>query len=260
MSYQNITVDIDRKIAVVTLNRPEKLNALNQQTLEDLDSCFSSLAKNASVGIAILTGSGPKAFAAGADISEINHLDQSRGEAFASYGQSVFRKIETLGKPVIAAVNGFALGGGLELAMACHIRIASENAKFGQPEVNLGLIAGYGGTQRLPRLVGLSNANYLLLTGDMIDAARAMQIGLVSEVLSPERLLDRADEIAGLIAGKAPLALANTLSATYQGLHQDWQQAMAIEAQHFGQVCSTEDMREGTAAFLEKRKPGFKGQ
>ena len=260
MSYQNIAINIDQKIATITLNRPEKLNALNRRTLEELSDSLESLRENQSVRIVVVTGSGEKAFAAGADITEINNLDQEQGATFAAFGQNVFRKLETIGKPVIAAVNGFALGGGCELAMACHIRIASDNAKFGQPEVNLGLIAGYGGTQRLPRLVGLSNANYLLLTGEIIDAKRAKMIGLVSEVLPQDKLRARTIEIANTLISKAPLALKNTLEATYNGLHCALDEAMAVEAKHFGNVCSTEDMQEGTSAFLEKRKPNFKGQ
>lgn len=260
MSAAPVLLDIAGSIATITINRPDKLNALNSDTLSALDGALDSLAAERAVRAAILTGAGEKAFVAGADISQFSSLDRAGGEAFAVRGQAIFRKLEKLSIPVIAAINGFALGGGCELAMACHIRIASERARFGQPEINLGIIPGYGGTQRLPRLVGKSTALHMMLTGDMIDAARALAIGLVSEVVPAADLMTRARELASTIAGKAPIAAALILRATYDGGETDLDAGLAIEAAGFGESCGTEDMREGAAAFLEKRKPVFSGK
>ncbi|RMF58851.1 MAG: hypothetical protein D6748_07720 [Calditrichaeota bacterium] len=260
MEYQTIAVDKDAPICVVTINRPEKLNALNQQTITELNDVMETLAEDDSVRAIVLTGAGPKAFVAGADISEIAHLNGEAGKQFAEKGQQVFRFIEKMKKPVIAAINGFALGGGCELAMSCHLRIAATHAKLGQPEINLGIIPGYGGTQRLPRLIGLSNALYLLCTGEMISAEKAMELGLVSEVVEGEQLLERAKNLAHQLAEKAPLALHYILDAVYRGINVDLDTALDIEAECFGAVCDTEDMKEGTEAFLNKRKPVFKGR
>lgn len=260
MELKNLLVSKRDSHAIVTVNRPDKLNALNNETIAELEQVMQELNKEKSVRCIILTGAGEKAFVAGADISQVADLNETSGKEFALRGQNVFRHIELMHKPVIAAVNGFALGGGCELAMACHVRIASTKAKFGQPEINLGIIPGYGGTQRFPRLIGLSNALYLLLTGEMIDAARAYQLGLVSEVLEAEKLMERAEALASLLAGKAPLAARYILQAVYRGADTDMDKALNIEANCFGKVCATDDMQEGTAAFLEKRKPEFKGK
>ncbi|GAB4376431.1 MAG: enoyl-CoA hydratase-related protein [Calditrichia bacterium] len=260
MPAENILVEIQDRIATVTMNRPEKLNALDTQTLTELYQVFKNLKQNPDVDAIILTGSGEKAFVAGADISEIKRHDDISGRIFAMRGQKVFRFIEKIDKPVIAAVNGYALGGGCELAMACHFRLASENAKFGQPEVNLGIIPGYGGTQRLPRLVGQGKALYLLLTGDIIDAQKALQFGLVEEITTPDQLIPRAKEIATRIISKAPLAIKAILKSVTEGLDATLDAGLNLEADLFGNLCATEDMKEGTTAFLEKRQPQFKGK
>ncbi len=260
MELQNLLVSKRNSYAIVTVNRPDKLNALNSETIAELEQVMQELNRDKSVRCIILTGAGEKAFVAGADITRITDLSEASGKEFSLDGQNTFRHLELMHKPVIAAINGFALGGGCELAMACHIRIASTKAKFGQPEINLGIIPGYGGTQRFPRLIGLSNALHLLLTGEMIDAARAYQLGLVSEVLEPEKLMERAEALASLLAGKAPLAARYILQAVYRGAGTDLDKALNIEATCFGKACATEDMKEGTAAFLEKRKPEFKGK
>ncbi len=260
METQNIVLDIKNHIATVTVNRPEKLNALNAETLTELYQVFKKLKQDNAVRVIILTGSGEKAFVAGADIEEIRRHDDISGRIFALRGQKIFRFIEKMEKPVIAAVNGYALGGGCELAMSCHLRIASEKAKFGQPEINLGLIPGYGGTQRLPRLIGRTRALFLLLTGEMIDAATALQFGLVNEVVAPERLMERVNEIAALLAKKPIIAVQYILQAVDQGLDLNLDAAMNLESELFGNICATEDMKEGTSAFLEKRKPEFKGK
>jgi len=215
---------------------------------------------DSSIRAAILTGSGDKAFAAGADISELTRHDANSGKVFAIRGQKVFNFIEKMPKPIIAAVNGFALGGGCELAMSCHLRLASQKARFGQPEINLGLIPGYGGTQRLPRLIGKTQALYFLLTGEMVKAEQAWQLGLVNEVLEPERLMPRAEELATLLAEKAPIAARYIIEAVNGGLDKQLDAALDIEAELFGNICDTEDMKEGTTAFLQKRSPIFKGK
>jgi enoyl-CoA hydratase len=245
-------------IATVTINRPEKLNALNSQVMDDLDTCFEALESDPNVHGVVLTGSGPKSFVAGADIGRFSELDAESGHAFSLRGQSVFNRIENLGKPVIAAVNGYALGGGCELAMACHLRVASENARFGQPEVNLGILPGYGGTQRLPRLVGRGRAIEMILTGDPITAQRAYEIGLVNRIATADELLSTARELLAGILAKAPLAVRMSLDAVRMSdLALD--QGQEYEAVLFGQACATEDFKEGVAAFLERRTARFTG-
>src|ERR1035437_2982557 len=258
MSYQTLKLEFNNKTVVVSINRPDKLNALNSSVMSELEHCFTELKKNDDVYVIILTGSGEKAFAAGADISELNKLNMIAAKEYAEKGQAVFDLIENMNKPVIAAVNGFALGGGCELALSCHIRLASENAKFGHPEVNLGLIPGYGGTQRLPMLVGKGKAIELLLTGNMIDAATALQLGLVNYVGSQEQLIEKAISILQIINSKAPVAIAKCINAAnhaYTGI-----KGYETEIFGFSECFITEDVKEGTAAFLEKRKPNFKGK
>lgn len=259
MSYQNLVVEIKDKIAVVTLNRPDKLNALNNKTIEELDAVFDEL-KSDKIFVIILTGSGEKAFVAGADIAELNKLDSVSAKEFAEKGQEVFSKIQNFEKPVIAAVNGFALGGGCELALACHIRIASDNAKFGQPEVNLGIIPGYGGTQRLARVINTGRAAEYILTGDMIDAKEAFRIGLVSHVYPQSELLSVATDIAKKIAGKGQQAVRLALKAINAVNEISLKDGLKLEASLFALCCGTEDFQEGTSAFLEKRKPDFKNR
>lgn len=260
MDLKNLLYEVKDGIAFVTVNRPDKLNALNAQTLADLDEAFRAVAASPEVRAVVLTGAGEKAFVAGADIGEIAGLDAQSGRVFALRGQGLFRSIETLAKPVVAAVNGFALGGGCELAMACHVRVASENAQFGQPEVNLGVIPGYGGTQRLPRLVGRGVALELLLTGDRVDARRAYETGLVNAVVPLADLLAKAAELAKRMASKGPLAVTYCLEAVQAGLDMPLEEGCYLEATLFGLCCSSEDMREGTQAFLQKRKAEFKGR
>ncbi len=260
MEPKNLRVEKTDPIAVVTIHRPEKLNALDAATVTELYQVMKELQKDDAMRAVIITGSGEKAFVAGADIAEIAKHDEISGKIFAMRGQKVFRFIEKMRLPVIAAVNGYALGGGCELAMACHLRIASTGARFGQPEINLGLIPGYGGTQRLPRLIGRTQAMYLLLTGEMIDAQKALQLGLVNEVVEPDQLMQRAREIARCLAEKAPLAIRSILDVVDQGLNLNLDMALNLEAEMFGNICATEDMKEGTAAFLEKRKPQFRGK
>lgn len=258
--YQTLTIDRADGIAVITLNRPNVLNALSTALLAELAQALTELDADLAVRAAILTGAGEKAFAAGADIAEFKTIENAvAGAAFARSGQTLTTRIEQLRVPVIAAVNGFALGGGCELAMACDLRIASENARFGQPEVNLGLIPGYGGTQRMTRLIGQGMAMYLCLTGEMIDAGEALRIGLVQKVVPLAGLLDEAKRIAGLIAAKAPLAVAAAKRAINDGGNVALAEGLAIEALHFGTVTNSNDFREGTSAFLEKRKAAFGG-
>jgi enoyl-CoA hydratase len=260
MAYENLLVEKKDGIAVVTVNRPDKLNALNGRTIEELDAAFSALGSDAEVRGVVLTGAGDKAFVAGADIAELAGLDAEAGRALSERGQRVFDRIEWLGKPVVAAVGGFALGGGCELALACHVRVASENASFGTPEVGLGLLCGYGGTQRLPRLVGRGPALEILLTGERIKAAEALRLGLVNRVVAPEDLLAQAEAILGKMIANGPLALRATLEAVHGGLDRPLGEAQAGEAQLFGELCGTEAAREGTRAFLEKRAPRFEGK
>jgi enoyl-CoA hydratase len=246
-------------IFLITINRPEKLNALNQTVIEELNEALDEVYHDPRIQSAILTGSGSKAFVAGADISEFMELDKAEGTALSKKGQDVFFRIENSPKPVIAAVNGFALGGGCELAMACHFRLGSENAKFGQPEVNLGLVPGYGGTQRLTHLIGKGRAMELLMSGKMIDAATALHYGLVNAVFPPEQLLNEAKSILSLINSKAPLALSFCIQGINLASRGAGLDAYAWESNAFGECCGTEDMREGAKAFFEKRKPAFKG-
>lgn len=247
------------RIAWVTLNRPEKLNALNNEVLEELEGIFADLEQDAEVGVVVLTGAGEKAFVAGADIAELRTLDTAGARVQALRGQAVYQRIESLPKPVIAAVNGFALGGGCELALACHIRIASETARFGLPEVSLGLIPGYGGTQRLPRLVGKGVALDMILSGDMVPAADALRMGLVSRVVPAADLKAAATKLAKTILSRGPLALRSALAAVNEGIEMPQDQGLQYEAAMFGLLAATQDMQEGTGAFLEKRPAAFKG-
>ena len=260
MSYQTLLLDVKDNIAVVTLNRPDKLNALNAQTINDLNSVFDELKDSEGVYVIVLTGSGEKAFVAGADIKELNKLDMISAKEFAEKGQAVFSKIEKFDKPVIAAVNGFALGGGCELALACHIRLASDNAKFGQPEVNLGIIPGYGGTQRLARLINTGRAMEYILTADMISADEAYRIGLVNKVYPQSELLDKAIEMAKKITGKGQQAIRLAIKAVKAVDEMSLKEGQNLEASLFALCCGTEDFKEGTSAFLEKRKPEFKNK
>lgn len=246
-------------VAVLTLNRPDKLNALNAELLEQLESMLYSVQTDRSIRVVVITGSGPKAFAAGADIAELNAQDAYSGRLFAERGQRVFNLIERLGKPVIAAVNGFALGGGCELAMACHIRFASDNARFGQPEINLGIIPGYGGTQRLPRLVGPAKALELILSGDLVPAADALTVGLVNRVYPATELLNATMTFATSLATKAPLALTACLEAVQLADDTSMLEGLHGEANLFGRICGTHDFKEGTQAFVEKRQATFTG-
>ena len=258
--YSSLLVQTENNICTITVNRPDKLNALNKIVIEELSAAIDEVINNPGIRSAIVTGSGAKAFVAGADISEFSSLDASGGKALAQKGQDlVFTKIENSPKPVIAAVNGFALGGGCELAMSCHFRIASENAKFGQPEVNLGLIPGYGGTQRLVQLIGKGRAMELLMTGNMIDAATALQYGLVNQVVSQEDLLIKAKTILELINSKAPLAVAGCIKAA-NAVFDENENGFAVEINSFGELFDTADAKEGATAFLEKRKPNFSGK
>ena len=261
MQFNDILVGVEAPIGIITLNRPAVLNALRTQLLTELSHALHDLENDDSVRAVVMIGAGEKAFAAGADISELNALASAgSGADQARSGQALTRQIERMRKPVIVAVNGFALGGGCELAMAGDIRIAAEHAKFGQPEVNLGLIPGYGGTQRLTRLAGKGMAMHLCLTGDMIDAHEALRIGLVTRVVPGAQLLDEAKRIATLIASKAPLAIAACKRAINHGAHLSIDDGLEIEALEFGTLVDTEDIREGTGAFLEKRKPAWKGR
>ena len=260
MPYETLLVERDGPVVQVTLNRPKALNALNRQLLEELSQVLDEIAADESARVVLITGAGERAFAAGADITEIAALGPADARAFASFGQSVFARLETLGKPVIAAVNGFALGGGCELAMACTFRVASELAVFGQPEVDLGLIPGFGGTQRLTRLVGRGHALDLTLTGRRITATEAARIGLATRVVAPASLRDEAMALAKELAAKAPIAVRYILAAVHEGADLPLDAAARIEAAYFGLAAATDDMREGTRAFVEKRKPVFQGR
>ena len=259
MSYQFLELDVGERIATITVNRPEKLNALNDATMRELGRAIDDVRDDPGVAGVIVTGAG-RAFAAGADLDELRSKSATDAYVLARRGQEVFRRFETSPKPVIAAVNGFALGGGCELAMACHVRIASESAKLGQPEVKLGVIPGYGGTQRLTRLVGRGRALQLLLTGEMIDASEAYRIGLVNRVVpAAERVVDAARVMLQQMLANAPLALAHCIEAVNRGADISMEEALALEAAAFGLLAATNDMREGTSAFLEKRPPNFRG-
>lgn len=258
MAYETLTVTVADRISTITVNRPDKLNALNDRVIEELGTAISDARQNPDVGGVILTGAG-RAFVAGADISQLEAHGAIAMKAIAQRGQEVFRLFETSSKPTIAAVNGFSLGGGCELAMACHIRIASETAKFGQPEVKLGLVPGYGGTQRLPRLVGKGRALQLLLTGEMIDAQEAYRIGLVNRVVPAAELLPVATAMLQTMLTNGPVALAHCIEAVNTGYDLPLDDALTLEATAFGLLAATDDKREGTRAFLEKRAPSFKG-
>jgi len=260
MSYQNLIVETDDGTCTVKVNRPDKLNALNHQTMEELDAAFGALALDPQVRGVVLTGAGEKAFVAGADIAELATLSALDAKALARHGQRVLDRIEGLGKPVVAAVNGFALGGGCELALACHVRVAAEGAKLGTPEVKLGLMCGYGGTQRLTRLVGRGRALELLLTGEMVDAQEAWRIGLVNRVVAKDRLLAEASALLQKMIANGPIALRHTLAAVTAGQSMGLPEALEHEATLFGLLCASDDMKEGTAAFLEKRAAKFQGK
>jgi enoyl-CoA hydratase len=260
MSFEHLLFTKEDGIAVITLNRPKALNALNKALLLELSSALGQVENDSSVHALILTGAGDKAFVAGADISEMRVMTPHEARAFARLGQAVMTKIERLAQPTIAAVNGYALGGGCELAMACDIRLASVNAKFGQPEVNLGVIAGFGGTQRLPRLVGAGIAKELLMTGDMISAERAAAIGLVNHVYEAAELLPKAKELAKKIAQKAPVAIRLSKQSVNEGVNMDIDRALSHEAELFALCFATEDQKEGMSAFLEKRSARFEGK
>ncbi|NCS88223.1 MAG: enoyl-CoA hydratase [Ignavibacteria bacterium CG2_30_36_16] len=260
MNYQNLLIDVKDNVAVVTINRPDKLNSLNMLTMDELFGAFTWIKSNGNIAVVVLTGKGEKAFVAGADIAELNTLDIIKGREFSERGQQIFNLIENLDKPVIAAVNGFALGGGCELSLACHIRLASANAKFGQPEVNLGIIPGYGGTQRLTRLVNSGRAMELILTGDMIDANEAFRIGLVNHVYPLSELMDKALEMANKIAAKAQQAIRLAVKSVNIVDEVSSKEGQIYEAAMFALCCGTEDFQEGTKAFLEKRKPLFKNK
>jgi enoyl-CoA hydratase len=261
MSFEDILSVVEEPVGIITFNRPSVLNALRRQLLQEVAEALRDMESNDGVRAIVMTGSGEKAFAAGADISELNALATAgSGADQARSGQALTRQIERLRKPVIMAINGFALGGGCEIAMAGDILIASENAKFGQPEVNLGLIPGYGGSQRTTRLIGKGMASYLCLTGEMIDAREALRIGLVARVVPLVELMSEAKRIANLIASKAPLAIAACKRVINNGAHLSIDDALELEALEFGTLVDTEDIREGTGAFLEKRKPVWKGR
>jgi len=260
MSFENLLVEREASFAIVTINRPKVLNALNTRTLDELRRAILELKHDESVRAVVLTGSGEKSFVAGADINELAVQTPAGGREHALAGQHVLDLIEQMGKPVIAAINGYALGGGCELAMACTIRIAADTAKLGQPEINLGIIPGYAGTQRLARIVGKGRALELLLTGDQVSAQEAHRLGLVNRVVPAAELMAEAKQLAAALASKAPLAIRYILEAVHKGVEMPFPQAEVFEATLFGLVASSDDMREGTAAFLEKRKPAFKGE
>ncbi|WP_282248065.1 enoyl-CoA hydratase-related protein [Stenotrophomonas sp. PS02300] len=260
MADAPLTVVDDGAIRWITVNRPDKLNALNRETLEALDSAFLAAGQEESVRVVVLTGAGPKAFVAGADIAEMNGLTPVQGRDFSLLGQAVMRRIERLPKPVIARINGFALGGGLELAMACHLRVAADSAKVGQPEINLGLIPGFGGSQRLLRLCGRAATLELLLLGAPITAARALQLGIVNEVVAADALDARVNELSTQLARSAPLALRGILDAVHVGGECTLAEGLEYESAQFGLMFATEDMREGTSAFLARRSPVFQNR
>jgi enoyl-CoA hydratase len=260
MTYQTLLYGESGRVATVTVNRPDKLNALNARAKAELKECFLAIRNNPASDVVIVTGAGDKAFVAGTDIGELASLDGTTGREFSENGQALFDLIENLGKPVIAAVNGYALGGGCELALACHLRIASDNAKFGQPEVNLGIIPGYGGTQRLARLIGRGRAMEMILTGVQVDAQEALRIGLVNKVVPPAELMPRAHAMAKVIASMGQVAVRMALKAVNMTEETPLSEGERLEASLFGVCCDTQDFKEGTRAFLEKRKPEFRNQ
>jgi enoyl-CoA hydratase len=258
--YSNLLLEVADRIAVISLNRPDKLNALNEQTIRELGMAFDEVSGRDDVGGVIITGSGEKAFVAGADIAELATMGPVDGVEVSRLGQQVFRRIELSRKPVIAAVNGFALGGGCELALACHLRIASENAQFGLPEVKLGIIPGYGGTLRLPRIVGKGRALELMLTAQFIKADEAYRIGLANKVVPLAELMDTTRKLMGTILGNGPVALGLAIECTTRGMEMSVDDGLALESNLFGLLAATDDMREGMGAFLEKRKAAFNGR
>ncbi len=258
--YANLLVDCADGLAVLTVNRPDKLNALNGETLDALAEFFGDAATSGDASAVIVTGAGEKSFIAGADIEEVSGFTPLEGRQWGLRGQALLHQIESLEKPVIAAINGFALGGGLELAMACHVRVASSNARLGQPELKLGIVPGFGGTQRLPRIVGKGLALELLLTGDPVDARRALEIGLVNRVTEPECLMPEAKRLAARILRNGPLAISLTLQAVNRGMEMPLAEALEWEVAQYALSCATEDVKEGTRAFLEKRPPRFRGR
>ncbi|MCX6317897.1 MAG: enoyl-CoA hydratase-related protein [Bacteroidetes bacterium] len=257
--YTTLLTSLENGILTITINRPEKLNALNKDVFTDLNTALDEIAANPDIRSVIITGAGPKAFVAGADISEFSGLDKQSAMALAKRGQDTFARIENSSKPIVAAVNGFALGGGCELAMSCHFRVASEQAKFGQPEVNLGLIPGYGGTQRLVQLIGKGKAMELLMSAHLIDATEAKQLGLVNYVTTADTLLDHTRKILEVINSKAPMAVAGCIKAA-NAVYDESQDGYALEIAEFGNAFDTDDMKEGVSAFLEKRKASFTGK
>ena len=259
MAYTTLLTSLENNIFTITINRPDKLNALNKDVFTDLDKAADEIKNNAEIKSAIITGAGSKAFVAGADITEFAELNKAEAMSLSKRGQDIFFKIENSSKPVIAAVNGFALGGGCELAMACHFRIAGNHAKFGQPEVNLGLIPGYGGTQRLTQLIGKGRAIELLISGNMIDATTALQYGLVNYVVPADELLNKAIAVLSQINTKAPIAIAAAILAA-NAVYNETKNGYAMEVNAFGECFATDDMKEGTKAFLEKREANFKGR
>jgi enoyl-CoA hydratase len=260
MAYENLLYEKKDQIGYVTFNRPKVLNALNRKTMEELGALLARVREDAEVRVLILTGAGEKAFVAGADINELAQRTPVDGKEFSTFGQGVFHMLETLAKPSIAAINGFALGGGCELALACTIRLASRTAKLGQPEVKLGILPGYGGSQRLARLCGKGVAQELCLTGEMIPAEEALRLGLVNHVYEPAELLPAAEALAKKIIVNAPLAVRYAMEAIEHGLEMPQEEGLFLEATLFGLCCATDDMREGTRAFLEKRPAQFKGR
>jgi enoyl-CoA hydratase len=260
MGYENLLYEVKDQIARITVNRPNVLNALNRKTVEELGQSIDTARQDDSVRVVIITGTGEKAFVAGADINELAKRTPVDGPDFARFGQEVLHRLETLGKPSIAAINGFALGGGCELALACTMRIASKNAKLGQPEVKLGILPGYGGTQRLPRLCGKGVAHEMILTGEMITAEEALRVGLVNRVVEQAELISTAETIAKKIIANAPLAVKYAMEAVEHGVEMPQEEGLFLEAALFGLCCATDDMHEGTRAFLEKRPAKFQGR
>lgn len=260
MAYENLLYEKKDQIAYITFNRPKVLNALNRKTMEELHHILTDARDDATVRVLILTGAGEKSFIAGADISELAQCDPVSGRETGLFGQSVLHMLETMGKPSIAAINGFALGGGCEMALACTMRLASKSARLGQPEVKLGIIPGYGGSQRLPRLVGKGMAHEMILAGDMINAEEALRIGLVNHIYEPAELIPAAEALAKKIIANAPLAVKFAMDAIEHGMEMPQEEGLFLEATLFGLCAATEDMREGTKAFLEKRPAQFKGK
>ncbi|MBI3895702.1 MAG: enoyl-CoA hydratase/isomerase family protein [Acidobacteria bacterium] len=260
MPYENLLVEASESIALVTINRPKVLNALSAKTLEELEACFREFQHDPNVRVVILTGAGDRAFVAGADINEFADYSPLQAREFSLRGQAFFHKVENLGKPTIAAIHGFALGGGCELALSCSIRIATQSARLGLPEVKLGIIPGYGGTQRLPRLIGKGMALQMILSGEPISAEEALRWGLVNQVVPPEQLLPAAKDLAKKIIANAPLAVQYCLEAIHQGLNVSLEQGLLLESALFGMAFATEDMREGIKSFLGKRSPQFTGR